>query len=110
LEHEINDNTAVLSSLALLLVASMAVFAVYKWRQISRLGRVNKWVYDYLFTRSCGMPKDLRINCSNDQLWPVFVEFFTPRTGIRHNLEFSCSGVELELFAFLRIRGVAIAN
>jgi hypothetical protein len=87
-----HDNTGILSGLALLLFASMAVFAVYKLRRITRLRQVDTWVKDFLFARYRELPKDLRINCSNDQLWPVLVEFPAPDTGIRHSLEFSCSG------------------
>jgi hypothetical protein len=87
-----HDNTGILSGLALLLVASMSVFAVYKWQQIKRLGQVNKWVKEYLLARYGEMPKDLHINCTNDQLWPVLVDFPAPQTGVRHNLEFYCSG------------------
>ncbi len=87
-----DNNTGLLSGLALLLLMSMAVFAVYKWRQFTRGGRVDRWVKDFLFARYGEMPKGLHINCSNDREWPVLVDFPAPRTGIRQNLAFSCSG------------------
>jgi hypothetical protein len=34
----------------------------------------------------------LNVNCSDDPLWPVLVSFDDPRTGIRHRLQFACSG------------------
>ena len=52
--------------------------------------RVEKWVKEYLCVRYGQLPNPLSINCSDDQLWPVLVAFDTPRTGIRHSLQFTC--------------------
>lgn len=82
----------VLIGMAALGLAATAAFAVYRWRQRNRVRRVEKWVKDYLCARYGELPNPLSINCSDDPLWPVLVAFDTPRTGIRHSMQFTCGG------------------
>lgn len=85
------ENSAeVLIGMAALGLAATAAFAVYRWRQRNRVRRVEKWVKDYLCARYGELPNPLSINCSDDLLWPVLVAFDTPRTGIRHSMQFTC--------------------
>jgi hypothetical protein len=75
-----------------LAITALAAFAVYRWRQRQRVRRVETWVKDYVSVHYGGPPDHLNINCSDDPLWPVFVGFNNPRTGVRHNLQFACPG------------------
>ena len=90
----------VLVGMAALGLTALAAFAVYRWRQKERIRRVEKWVKDYLCVRYGELPNHLSINCSDDLLWPVFVAFDGPRTGIRHSLQFSGGGTH-STFALL---------
>jgi hypothetical protein len=84
------QSTVVLIGMATLSLVTLTVFAFYRRRQRSRVGRVERWVKDYLCARYGEIPDRLSINCSSDLLWPVLVAFDAPRTGIRHNLQFTC--------------------
>jgi hypothetical protein len=86
------QSTEVLIGMAVLGVTAMAAFVGYRWRQSKRVRRVEEWVKDYLCVRYSKLPNALRINCSDDPLWPVLVAFDTPGTGIRHSLQFTCTG------------------
>lgn len=77
---------------AALLLASVAVFALYKWWQLRRVRQVETWVKGYLTERFGEMPNRLRINCSNDRQWPVLVNFDAPRTETRYDMQFTCPG------------------
>lgn len=85
-------NIAGLISIGLLVAASLAAWAVYRWRQNKRASQVNRWVNRYLLARYGELPAQLTINCSHDALWPVLVGFDAPGTGIRHRLQFTCAG------------------
>jgi hypothetical protein len=87
---EMETSTQVLIGIAVAIVASLGGFAVYKWRQRQRVRQVKKWLENYLIVRFGELPNPLNINCSDDPLWPVLVAFSSPRTGIRHKLQFSC--------------------
>lgn len=86
------SNAVVLIGMAVLGVSCLVGFAIYRWRQRERVRQVETWVKDYLFIRYGELPNDVTINCTDDRLWPVLVAFDTPRTGIRHNLQFACAG------------------
>jgi hypothetical protein len=87
------ENSAeVLIGMAALGISAAAAFVVYRWWQKKRIRRVEKWVKDYLCVRFGKLPNPLSINCSDDPLWPVLVAFDTPRTGIRHSMQFTCGG------------------
>jgi hypothetical protein len=78
--------------LAVVGLLAVAAFVVYRWRQKKRVRQIEEWVKDYLCDRYGPLPNSLSINCSDDPLWPVLVRFDTPRTGLRHRLQFSCPG------------------
>ena len=94
------SSTALLIGVAAVGLTAAAGFVVYRWRQQERIRRVEKWVKDYLCVRYGELPQRLRINCSDDALWPVLVAFDAPRTGSRHSLQFTCAGAE-STFALL---------
>ena len=96
-------STAVLIGMATLSFVALTAFAVYRQRRRNRVGRVERWVKDYLCARYGEVPDRLSINCSDDLLWPVLVAFDAPRTGIRHNLQFTC-GATHSTFALLAER------
>jgi hypothetical protein len=73
-------------------VVGLVAYAVYRRRQRRRVRRVEKWVGEYLSGRYGGVPAPLHVNCSDDRLWPVLVDFVSPRTGARHRLRFDCPG------------------
>ncbi len=81
----------ILIGMAALGLAAIAACAIYRWRQRKRVRRIKRWVKDYLSVRYGALPNSLSINCSDDLLWPVFVAFDAPRTGIRHSLQFTCA-------------------
>jgi hypothetical protein len=74
------------------LVALLAAFALYRRRQRSRVQRVTRWVEGYLSDRYGAVPSLLCIHCSDDPLWPVLVNFTSPRTGRPHRMRFDCPG------------------
>jgi hypothetical protein len=87
------ENSAeVLIGMVALGLSAAAAFVVYRGWQKKRIRRVEKWVKDYLCLRYGELPKSLSINCSDDLLWPVLVAFDTPRTGIRHSMQFTRGG------------------
>ena len=73
-------------------IAGLIAFAIYRWRQRRRVHFVEGWVKKYLSERYGELPDPLRIDCSDDRLWPVLVAFKRPRDGTRHNLRFACHG------------------
>jgi len=80
----------VLIGMAALGLAAVTVFIVYRLRQRRRASRVEEWVKDYLRFRYGELPNPLTIDCADDLRWPVLVAFDTPRTGVRHRLQFTC--------------------
>lgn len=87
-----DGNAGVLIGVIALVFTALAAFTAYRWRQRRRVLRVKEWVKSFLLTRYGEEPGHLDINCSDDPLWPVLVGFDLPRTGVRHNLRFSCHG------------------
>ncbi len=85
-------SVTVLIGIAAGVVAGIVIFALYRWQQRRRVRRVEKWVKGWLSTRYGELPSPLHIDCSDDRLWPVLVDFDTPGTGIRHRLQFACPG------------------
>jgi hypothetical protein len=73
-------------------VAGVVACAVYRLRQRRRARRVETCVREYLSGRYGEVPARLRVNCSDDRLWPVLVDFSSPGTGARHRLRFDCPG------------------
>jgi hypothetical protein len=71
-------------------IAGSLAYVIYRWLQRRRVNRVEGWVKEYLSGRYGELPALLRINCSDDWLWPVLVHFTSPRTGLRHRLQFTC--------------------
>lgn len=87
-----DKTTEVLIEMAALMLTALVAFAVYKWWQRRHVHRVEGWVKEYLVVRYGEVPPQLHINCSDDRLWPVFVEFSHPRTRTRRSLQFACPG------------------
>jgi hypothetical protein len=75
-------------------VAAVCLVAggLYRWRQRGRARRVGEAVRAFLCERYGEVPYPLHINCSDDRLWPVLVDFSNPGTGIQHRLRFDCPG------------------
>lgn len=86
-----NGSAAVLIGVAGSVVGLVA-YAVHQRRQRMRRRRVERWVGEYLSGRYGEVPAPLHVNCSDDRLWPVLVDFSSPRTGARHRLRFDCPG------------------
>ena len=82
----------VVIGIAVVAVACLMAVATYRWRQRARVRRVERLVRKYLSARYGGSPGLLHVNCSDDRSWPVLVDFTSPRTGIRHRLQFTCGG------------------
>ena len=82
----------VLIGMAAVVIAGLAVFAIYRWLQRRRVHRVEEWVKKYLSDRYGVLPASLRIDCSDDRLWPVLVAFERPPDRSRHHLQFDCHG------------------
>jgi hypothetical protein len=82
----------VLIGMAAVVMAGPLVYAIYRWLQRRRVNRVEGWVKEYLSNRYGELPAPLHIDCSDDRLWPVLVDFTSPRTGVRHRLQFTCGG------------------
>ena len=87
-----DDSVAVLLWVAAGSVAGVVAFALYRWRQRRRVRRVERWVGEYLSARYGELPSPLHINCSDDRLWPVLVDFGNRATGMRHRMRFDCPG------------------
>src|SRR4051794_16774442 len=80
---------ALVGGLAALGAAALAGFAAYRWRCRRRARKVRAWVEGYLAARHGGqLPRGLRVNCSDDDLWPVLVDYDEPGTGPRPRLRF----------------------
>jgi hypothetical protein len=90
----------VLIGMAAVVIAGPLVYAIYRWLQRRRVNRVEGWVKEYLSDRYGELPAPLHIDCSDDRLWPVLVDFADPRTGVRHRLQFTCGGTH-STFALL---------
>ena len=88
-------SSVTLIAVAVLAVAALAALAYYRRRQKERARRVAEGVKDYLVARYGGLPNRLNINCSDDPLWPVLVDFDDAGTGPRHRLRFTCRGLQL---------------
>jgi hypothetical protein len=78
--------------MAVMAVACLVAVALYKWNQQQRVHVVESWVKQFLFGRYGELPNHLRINCSNDLLWPVFAHFEIPQTAVPHIMQFDCGG------------------
>lgn len=91
------QSVAALVGMAGLALTALAAFALYRWAQRKRVRRVERWVGDYLTARYGGIPDGFHVNCSDDRLWPVLVDFADPHTGTRHYLQFSCTGPQTSL-------------
>ncbi len=86
--------------MAALGISALAAFVVYRWSQRNRVYRVEERVKNYLCVRYGALPNNLRVDCSDDHLWPVLVAFDTPKTGIRRRLQFT-SGETQSTFGLL---------
>lgn len=70
-------------------VVAIVGFAVYRWKQHTRVRLINEWIAKYVDSHY-GPCANFHINCSDDLNWPVLVSFDVPKTGIQHRLQFSC--------------------
>jgi hypothetical protein len=84
----VTNATPVISGVAGV-VAAIASFAVYRWRQRKR-DRIKTWICEFLAARCGHVPEDLNVNCSDDPFWPVIVDFVRPGSTLRHRLQFAC--------------------
>jgi hypothetical protein len=91
-ERTMDTGVPALIGMAAALVAALAAFVLYRWRQRRGVRRVERWVAEYLAARYGALPGGLHINCSDDRLWPVLVDFGDGATGIQHRLQFDCPG------------------
>jgi hypothetical protein len=87
-----DQTTELLTGVAAAAVAALAAFAIYRWRQRERVRSVKTWVKTYVADHYDGTAANLRIDCSDDPLWPVLASFDNSRSGLRHRLEFTCCG------------------
>lgn len=87
-----DSSVGVLIEMAVVVIAGLVAYAIYRWRQRRRVHRIEEWVKGYLSDRYGELPAALRIDCSDDWLWPVLVDFTGPCPGVRHRLQFSCGG------------------
>lgn len=85
-------SSEVLTGIAIFM-ALVAGFGLHRSVQRKRVARVTAWIRDFLFARYGSLPDDLSIHCTDDQLWPVLVEFRRSLPATRHRLQFMCSGV-----------------
>jgi hypothetical protein len=92
LEGEMDRSIEVLIGMSAVVIAGLVAYAIYRWQQRKRVHRVERWVKEYLSARYGELPAALHIDCSDDRLWPVLVDFISPRTGVRHHLQFTCGG------------------
>ena len=100
-EMNMGESAAVLLGMATGSVAGLIVFTLYRWRQRRRVRRVERLVGEYLSARYGELPSPLHINCSDDRLWPVLVDFGNLANGMRHRMQFDCpgSGASLSLLS-----------
>ena len=89
-----------LIGMAAVVIAVAITYAIYRWQQRRRVHRIEEWVKEYLSDRYGELPAALRIDCSDDRLWPVLVDFTGPCSGGRHRLQFTCGGTR-STFALL---------
>jgi len=75
------------------IIAVAVGFFIYRSIQSARVTRVRSWVKDFLVGRYGNLPEELSIYCTDDQRWPVLVEFCLPHSPTRHRLQFMCSGI-----------------
>ena len=85
-------NSPMVYLVASLVIAAIGALCVHRWRQRTRVLAVNVKIKEYMRQRFGQLPDNLRINCSDDPLWPILVGFTTPPYDDRHNLQFMCSG------------------
>lgn len=95
-----DSSVEVLIGMAVVVIAGLVAYAIYRRRQRRRVHRVEEWVKKYLSDRYGELPTALRIDCSDDRLWPVLVDFTGPCPGVRHRLQFTCGGTR-STFALL---------
>ena len=96
-----------LIGMAALVAVALGTFTLYWWQQQRRVRRVEGWVRDYLYERYGKLPVGLRVDCSDDRLWPVLVDFDDPTNGGQRRLQFSCPGPR-SAFSLLREDGVSV--
>jgi hypothetical protein len=89
---KMDTRVEILIGIAAVTVAVLFAYAIYRMRQRRRVHRVEMRVKEYLCGRFGDLPASLHIDCSDDRLWPVLVDFANPRTGVRHRLQFHCPG------------------
>ena len=77
--------------IGMMALVALLSFAWYRRQVRQRSQAVHQWVKDYLAIRFRGLD-NLRIDCSDDTLWPVLVSFDGPGAGVRHRMQFVCSG------------------
>jgi hypothetical protein len=82
----------ILIGMAAVVIVGLLAYAIYRWRQQRRVNRVEGWVKEYLSDRYGELTAPLRIDCSDDRLWPALVDFTSPRTVVRHRLNLTCDG------------------
>lgn len=87
-----NSNELLIGMAVLVVITCVAAVVIFKWQKQRRVHQVETWVRKYLYNRYGRLPDHLHINCSDDLLWPVLVNFHAPRTGVLHSLEFACGG------------------
>src|SRR5579885_1321177 len=92
MEEEMDVSIEVLIGMAAVVIVGLVLFAINGWRQRRRVHRVEEWVKKYLSDRYGVLPSCLRIDCSDDRLWPVLVAFERPPDRSCHNLQFDCHG------------------
>ena len=91
-----NYSIEMMLTVGIVAVTALAGFASYRWQQRNRVRAVKLWVEKYLFVREGMPPLRLKINCSDDQLWPVLVSYDDTRTGNKHSMRFHCQGSQTE--------------
>lgn len=79
-----------------ILIAGIA-FAIHRRHEAQRILQVEAWIREFLVGRYGGLPDDLRINCTDDRLWPVLVSFNRKEQSTRHRLQFYCAGPQSSL-------------
>lgn len=83
-----DKQTEVLVGIAVAALVAVVAVVVYKRGRHRRALRVAASARNYLSGRYGALPKNVSVNCSDDELWPVLVAFDHPQTGARHRLQF----------------------
>ena len=83
-----DNQTEVLVGIAAAALVAVVAVVVYRKGRHRRALRVEASARKYLSDRYGELPKNLTVNCSDDAIWPVLVEFSHPKTGARHRLQF----------------------